>query len=292
MKQFIRTVLFTILFIVVIFLLGDFAFQSIPHDNVYTFKHEYMENHCEEIETLLIGHSQMEYGFNPHVLGDSTFNLAMCGRVIYYDIELLKRYMPRMKNLKTVILPMHYYFNNFNYFYRTQKFRAPYIFYYYKDMDIEYPKFMRKIWLPYFFSIKDIKTDGTVFPVDSMGWGRINIEYDGFEQEDTTINQVEIDEYISSLEEIAKICDSNNILFIVLVFPCADYFLKTKETTKEGFYNIEYVINRVKEHYPVEYGNYIADSCFRDNKLYIDPTHLNARGATLFAERAKKDFGL
>ena len=291
MKSFIKTVSFTLLFLIVIILAGELVFQSWPHDNVYTFKHEYMEEHCEDIKTLLIGHSQMEYGFNPHVLGDSVFNLAMCGRVIYYDVELLKRYMPRMKNLKTVILPMGYSFNNFNKFYKTQKNRAPYLFYYYKDMGIAYPQFMKKIWLPYFFSVKDIKKDGTVFPVDSMGWAKVDIEYNGSAPNDTLLlHQVLSEEYISSLTEISKICDIHNVRFIIITFPYADSFLK--ETTGIGIANLNQTILSVKSIHPVEYGNYISDSCFRDNNLYIDPTHLNARGATQFALRVKKDFNL
>ena len=63
-------------------------------------------------------------------------------------------------------------------------------------------------------------------------------------------------------------------------------------TTLEGFTQLNNIIEEIRQDSPIEYHNYIADSSFRADSLYHDATHLNHKGATLFAERVKKDFFL
>ena len=63
-------------------------------------------------------------------------------------------------------------------------------------------------------------------------------------------------------------------------------------TTESKIQKLHDMMDSVAREYPVEYRNYLVDSAFWDNNLYYDATHLNFTGATLFAERLVRDFGL
>ena len=96
--------------------------------------------------------------------------------------------------------------------------------------------------------------------------------------------------YFEALRGIAKVCSERGVRFIVVTPPFSNLYLS--KVTEEGVKVLDSVIDAVAESYPIEYKNYMADSEFRDDSLYLDWNHLNNRGATLFARRVKADFGL
>lgn len=62
--------------------------------------------------------------------------------------------------------------------------------------------------------------------------------------------------------------------------------------TQEGINIMHAIVDSANALYPIEYHDYLSDSTFQDEALYHNANHLNYRGATLFAERVKGDFGL
>ena len=107
MKEFLKHVGLGFLFALFICLTIEF-YQSKVNNNAYLSKYKYMEENSSNIKTLLLGNSLMENSINPHLLGDSIFDLAISARWIYYDQELLERYIVKMPNLKNVIFGMGY----------------------------------------------------------------------------------------------------------------------------------------------------------------------------------------
>ena len=79
--------------------------EHIP--NSYTYKRQYMEQHADEIQTLVLGHSCAYDGIDASVL-PAAFNLANSSQCFEDDYRLLVKYLPQMDSLKTVILPMSY----------------------------------------------------------------------------------------------------------------------------------------------------------------------------------------
>ena len=79
---------------------------SVP--NRYSYKYNYVEQHADDIKVLLLGNCHIEDAINPRILGDSVFNTAISGREIVYDVELAKRFIPYMSNLRTVIIQFDY----------------------------------------------------------------------------------------------------------------------------------------------------------------------------------------
>ena len=76
--------------------------------NRYSYKYDYVEQHSKDIKVLLLGNCHIEDALNPKILGDSVFNTAISGREIIYDEELAKHFIPKMQNLKTVIMQFDY----------------------------------------------------------------------------------------------------------------------------------------------------------------------------------------
>ena len=286
MKRFLTETIITAIMAGAILVANGLLLNQIPLNNVYTFKHSYMEQHAGEIKTLVMGHSQMEWGLDPRALGDSAFCLAMSGRVSYYDEMLLKRYIHRMHNLETIIMPLHYAFDGFDGFYVEDKDRKDFIYHYFRDMHIPYPRYFYH-YIPYHY--KDLKHDGVPSGVDELGYRKLTEEFRGA---DTwwACTQGAQDLYRASLTEMAKLCEQHGVRLIVITPPSAQAHLNM--TTEAGMNKLYAMIDSMKAQYPLEYRNYIADSMFRDNKLYHDATHLNHTGATLFAERIVQDFEL
>ncbi len=107
MQKFIK---FSLLFgtpILVIGIMAEVLLRQIPND--YGMKKSYLDSNSDQIETLILGSSHSFYGVNPAFISDKTFNSAYISQSLNYDFEILKKYNDRMKNLKTVIVPISYF---------------------------------------------------------------------------------------------------------------------------------------------------------------------------------------
>jgi hypothetical protein len=277
----------------IVFVLGIESLQRMIHgDNVYSFKYDYMEKNASKIKTLLLGHSLFEESFNSNVLGDGTFNLAICGRVSYYDVKLLERYIDRMDSLQVVIFPVHYALDNACTYFDDWHLREAYVYHYYKYMKITTPGQMQLYYSPKITFQWERKNKGEIIDsVDKTGYGQLpDAKHHITAPSLRLYTQLFPYNYCVNLKRIARICHENNVRFIAITPPATNTFLAY--TTLEGFTQLNNIIEEIRQDSPIEYHNYIADSSFRADSLYHDATHLNHKGATLFAERVKKDFFL
>ena len=83
---------------------GEFIARSVP--NPYKYKEEWMQQHHNEVETLVLGGSHTFYGIKPDLFEGISFNLANVTQLLQYDLYLLNRY--ECPKLKTVIIPISY----------------------------------------------------------------------------------------------------------------------------------------------------------------------------------------
>lgn len=107
MKRFLKNVIFFGFLCCLLLLIGEVIVRHIP--NSYSSKKLYIENHGEEIKTLILGSSHTYYGLIPELLGDSVFNLANISQTPEYDFALLKHFSTFMPNLKRIIIPISYF---------------------------------------------------------------------------------------------------------------------------------------------------------------------------------------
>jgi hypothetical protein len=106
MKQFLQNTLWFGLFVLALCLIIEFLLYLRP--NTYSYKHDYLEEHVDDIQVLILGNSHIEEAIIPSELGKGVFNSAIAGRRLRYDIELGKMYIPKMSHLKYVLMPLDY----------------------------------------------------------------------------------------------------------------------------------------------------------------------------------------
>lgn len=106
MARFLRQILLFSLIIAVLLGVGELVVRSLP--NPYRLKHDWMERNAEEVETLILGHSQTYYGVDAGLLPGPAFNLANISQTLQTDSLYLAHYSPRLRNLNTVIVPLTY----------------------------------------------------------------------------------------------------------------------------------------------------------------------------------------
>ena len=106
MKRFIHNI--TILGIILLLINIAIEFLLFLRPNEYSYKRAYVEEHINDIRCLLLGNSHIAYALKPNLLGNDVFNMATLGRNIVYDIDLAKRYVPQMKRLEFLIIPLEY----------------------------------------------------------------------------------------------------------------------------------------------------------------------------------------
>ncbi len=77
--------------------------------SVYAQKKAALERIAPRLETLVLGSSQSYYGILPHRFPRPAFNLAFPAQTLRYDSALLDRYLDRLPQLRTVLLPISYF---------------------------------------------------------------------------------------------------------------------------------------------------------------------------------------
>lgn len=280
MKNFIRDTLVTLAIGLVLAWVLSLAKPNYEKLNNFTYKRYFIEHNADSIKILLLGNSLFENGINPHVLGDSVFDLAISARITYYDVVLAQRYFPSMKNLKVCLFPMGYNLSLDPTSHQYACIRDHYIW-----MDIEPPteycdKVTKKPWLHY-----------TLFrnarSCDAAGYDTLLSDKN---LEKIELTQYRTDEFRKHLTTLAQICTDKGVRLVVITPPC--YLAAIDGISSEGIELMHTVVDSVASLYPIEYKDYLCDSTFQKKELYFNANHLNHQGATLFAQRVKDDLGL
>lgn len=270
--------------------------------NRYSYKYNYMESQKERIKIMILGNSYMENAFNPKMLGEGTFELAMSGRWIYYDFKLLEKYIFGMDHLQVVLFGMGYS-HPFSQSYNLSNDKSP------ANYDIHeaymYDKFMNiKFdsnpfhWLGLYQGYINPGTLCDYCSCDSLGYEMVEGQSKNWTSEHNVSPDVIegplamaiIHEYTEYLKDMAQLCQTHHVRFIVVTPPCHDSF--NVNVRQEGLDILHGIIENVRAEYPIEYIDYLQDEEFRADSIYFNCSHLNSIGADMFALRVKKDFGL
>ncbi len=290
MKLFLRDSLLVLASAILLWLLLP---SPPPYFENKSYKCHYLETHASDIKTLFLGNSVFESGVDPNVLGDSLFLAASGGRIIWYDIKMAERYIPRMPNLKTVFYPLLHCISDLGRLDGNRSLTESFALEYYITTQLPPPpQAAATMTLP-----------GTTLPrigryvvdvtVDSLGF----LPLDGHPEGILMIpnyEQKHADSVASQLAQLATICRDNGIRFIVLTTPYSSEFISNMPPASHD--SLHAVITKAQAllngSYSIEYYDYIDHPDFRDDSLYYNWNHLNRQGAHLFALRLKEDFGL
>lgn len=305
MKRFIHNI--TILGIILLLINIAIEFLLFLRPNEYSYKRAYVEEHINDIRCLLLGNSHIVHALKPNILGNGVFNIAIGGRSIVYDIELAKRYVPQMKQLELLIMPLDYkefYLgrekNNLNEMKKPLGREGTYKCMYYKYMGIRVDGFW--YWSEILNSKLDymkrfLKKDVDARECDSLGYVKQSLSKRNANWKDRSLPKI-IDTTIDANREkqkllfsryctLAKLANGQGAKLVLLVTP----MYKTYNNSTNPVVNkeMESFVTSLKQKYPnVEFYDYSTDKRFVDEDFY-DSSHLTDIGANKFSKIVKEE---
>lgn len=287
MKKFLFYLVKIILPILLFFLVLEVAIRKIPND--YQLKKDYLNENAAEINTLILGSSHTFYGLNPEYFSQKTFNAAYVSQSLDLDYEILRKYDLKLKNLKTVIIPISYFSLFETLETDVEKWRIKnYVIYYdlentyhlldhFESLDNHIALNVKKI-IKYYVLNKSYITSSY------LGWGTnfnsknkktLNGAFTA--KKHTAKNFNLYDENIKSLQKIVTLCRKNKVKVIFITTPThASYYHNLNKNQLEK--TTKTISKFVKNNSNCEYINMLTSDKFTNEDFY-DADHLNEIGA-------------
>jgi hypothetical protein len=261
--------------------------------SVYQAKRDNLVANADSIEILILGNSQNTYAINPNLFTKSAYNLAFESQTIYFDRQLLEKYLPILPNLKYVFFCVNQH-NLLNEHDKTRDF----FYKYYYDITYNNECFwkeyclrsifahrFKETWLLFWFDKHD---KWVVKTTDNRGWsGR------GVSNHDAIVSLLQskiradmfnnhLEKYgkdsviINDLEFAINLLIEDGITPILITCPvfklerdCLDPIIKNE---------IQRVSNYLANKYSILYLDFFDDDSF-EIENYFDSDHLNDSGA-------------
>ena len=293
MKRFYLA-LFLFVLPIFVFLGGaEYYVRSLP--NIYKYKNEWMEEHAEEVEMLVLGNSHTGTAINPKYVSERMFNLANIGQEYMYDHFLFFKWAERCKKLKMVIISVSYFS-----FYKnvlgneSEKMQElNYSLY----MDCPYHRYDVSYSLEslYFsplcgkirkhLSGKDVNwsADGWIkWPLaeKSSVWNAEHVN-----KSLARIYLAHSYDYVETnyryLEGIVRYCYQHDVRIVLVSTPQTKEYNKCLDSRQIA--HTHSLVDKLQKQYAVEYYDYREDYRFTDDDFY-DQSHLSEVGAEKFTK--------
>ena len=303
MKNFLKNILLFVVPIVVGTIFIEVYLRT--SNSMYLEKKKGLDECIEDVEILVLGNSHVHYGVDPNQFEFNVYNAAMLGQTLYYDKEILKKYIKKAEKLRYVILNVSYQSlykpsmgvrNSLMYYSYGIKYRENKTFQY----DLSYFWFGYEPKASYILLNNDLQNyrSGRKFNNDfSIEKGVANIKMKNgwlpFENDNQTKfteldikkkakranfsvkNESDRDLLIEDIEDLIQILIDEKIQPIIVTMPCYKPYIE--QLDKKIIIKNEFEINRIKEKYSLEYWNLFSE--IKDKKYFFNADHLNKRGA-------------
>lgn len=296
MKRFLITTGIFFLPLLLMSIAVEVIVRQVP--NPYSYKYEYMQQHADEVQTLVLGSSHAFYGIRPEYLGPHAFSLANVSQDLHHDAFLLGYWAEHYRHLRTVIVPISY-FTCFSHglehgqeSYRCRFYKI------YMDCDY-YPDFSTyNIELPNLRAVKD-KLQKWLRPkpdpgYDAYGWGTTNTlankDSVAWQRGDEAAAAVKrhyfsnwdaLETNYAYLSEMADFCHHHGIRMVLVTTPCWKSYVSQLDAKQLG--KMSQCIRRLQKEKGLTYLNYLKDSRFGPDDFY-DSNHLSEIGAEKFSK--------
>lgn len=283
MKRFLIHFSFFIIPLVTFFLVAEFYARS--YNTVMSQKKAYLVENAEDIEILILGTSHMANGINPNQLELHAFNAANGSQSLYFDIEITKKYLPKMESLKYVFIGIDYHS-----LYFTHKRERDFMYSHYygidykeeqnikSDISLFYYGYGFKEGLKLFFKSPPKVEKGyggyynTNYQQLTSSEGKMRVK--GFDEKILENNKYRT-EIIESLNNFIKILKNKYITPVLVTMTCHDNFNNylNPETLKQNLMDIEHLsIRHDLKHLDYQYLEL-------DDDFFYNVNHLNNKGA-------------
>lgn len=260
-----------------------------PAMDSYAAKHYLLETHTHDTEVLILGSSLSWAGLISERIHPKSINVGNYEQSFYYDLQILRKYAPRMPRLKVVILPLSYG----SCFTRPSP-RQEHLYSIYWDIEpysgnFSFDNYSAVIAFGFWNSLKKIWRREERFSLANRGWGSILEAYDGSEATARRrFNYLKgfmaanhYEEATGYVEEIVRTCLEKGIRPIVFLPPYAPQFNALLEGDPQWAQVLAFA-----EKLEREFGLEVYD--FNDNErfpthFFRDPDHLNILGAEVLS---------
>jgi hypothetical protein len=283
MNAFILKFLLFVLPIIAFISYLEIMYGQIP--NEYSYKNSILEKRKDSISTLIVGPSYLWRGVNPTLLGDEIFNLSFPGQSLQMDLDLIKYYTRKIKNLKTIVISFSY--NDLRMAKRPSELRKTYIKRYFS-------------YIPHGFFLSDLNAKTMIkkiIPFSVRGKNpEIYSDYNGFRRttkkqnlsdtltiqlvkSESTTNRNLVNNNKFILKRIVQIAEQNNLQIVLLTPP---FYVGYRDHINHNQYiEMQNFARSLSEENDFVYWLNLFDSNRFDAEHFLDATHLNNRGAKL-----------
>ena len=303
MRRFVKYCIYFALLCAFALLAFEIYLLRVP--NRYSYKYEYVKTHKDDIRILLMGNCHIEYSLNPELIGDNTFNFAISGREVPYDVELAKYFIPNMKNLKVVVMTFDY--RNFAFgrgqvnpreLKSDEEIEGTYKCMYYKYMGVRIDPFWywsevlnsdlnykARISYPYAMQIE----------TDSLGFAR-RVGLDRKKDwEHLSLPKIidtskprdlkKYNELYTNYQTLARLAQMNDIRLILVSTPMYKTYWEDMNPEVEKEMNM--FIAKLQSEFPaVEYYNFMHSDKFQPDDFF-DASHISNYGISKFSNMVK-----
>lgn len=276
---------------VLIFLFGlEIYMRSMP--NEYRYKAQWMEQHADSVETLILGSSKAYYGFRPDCFSSPTFNLATISGRPDYDYYVLEKYIDKTPQLKTVIYPVFYEIFFDPPFEDCVEW--PRATYYKLYWDCPRHNFFSKynLEISSLFAVKTKLDEFKTFngeTCDSLGYGlQMTTKYldnknlSSMEELLHTLKRHTAKDFTYEhfnygyVEKIAKLCQQKKVRLLLVSTPCMKEYIDLCD--KKQYERFKALTKKLIADYNLDYYDFTNSSAFTKDDFF-DSNHLNENGA-------------
>lgn len=291
MKRFGLHILWFLLPLCCITVVLEFALRNIPND--YAFKNDYLKEHAENIEVLVLGSSHTYYGINPVYFSKKGFNAAYVSQSIDFDLALLKKYEKQLKKLHYLVVPVDYFtlYNSLET--SDESWRIKNYALYYELDNLPFKYHFELINGKFEFAVKRLAyyfKSETPITCNELGFGtayKANKSLELVEngklaaQRHIAKNFKSNQKLRNVLYKFVEFSEQNHINLVLVT--CPAYSSYVNHLKKEQLHEMHKVIfTAQKAHSNVLYFNFLKHSSFNASDFF-DGDHLNDRGAKKFS---------
>jgi hypothetical protein len=287
-RLFIHKAIIFIFPIALFVVVSEYIVRQVPND--YSYKNEYLHSNSKDIETLVLGSSHSFYGINPDFFSRSAFNAAHVSQSLNYDFFIFNKYINKLSNLKTLILPISYFtlfsqLENGKEHWRVKNYAIYYDYTHHDNVKYNYETIGEKPLILLKKAYKHFKGSNNI-TVSELGFG---LNYSNVKQSDlmatgeiaakrhTQSNLDLLDTNLGLLNKLITGSNENGIRVVLFTPPARKSYISHLNENQLSVMKSS-IADMIRGKSNVEYYDFMNDSRFV-NEDFKDADHLNGVGA-------------
>jgi len=267
------------------------------------------ENKIDSIQVLVLGSSHSLYGINPDFFPIKGYNLAMVSQSLYYDKEIVVKYIEKMPSLQYVLIEISYFSLWYEVYRSEENWRDKYYFKYWEinPNNSEFDNLKNKSGIEMFginFTQNAIRKNFKIYFSDNkptengwfnpagLPWNPDNTFFkDSMNEEAGKLaiekhNKVMHDELFdankSYLDEILFSIKKKQLIPVIVTLPVYKSYSNNADIEKIKLINK--TVFDLCAKYDCKYYNFFYDNNFNSDD-FIDNDHLSPSGAEKFSKQ-------